>query len=180
LSLVKGLVALHGGSVEVHSEGPSTGTSFVVRLPVAVGETVRRSGPAPPEAPSPRRVLVVDDNHDSADSLAALLRMMGNEVSTAYDGGQAVEIAAALRPEVVLLDIGMPVLDGFEACRRIREQPWGRAIHLIALTGWGQHEDRRRSQEAGFDAHLVKPVDAEDLIRAVASAPTAPAADRSF
>jgi len=178
LSLVKGLVALHGGSVEVHSEGAFKGTSFVVRLPIAVGATVRRGEPPRPEAPSRRRVLVVDDNHDSADSLAALLKIMGNEVTTAYDGAQAVEIAAALRPEVVLLDIGMPVLDGFEACRRIREQPWGRAMHLIALTGWGQHEDRRRSQEAGFDAHLVKPVDADDLIRAVASAPAAPAADR--
>lgn len=180
LSLVKGLVALHGGSVEVHSEGAAKGTSFVVRLPVAVGATVRRREAARPEAPSRRRVLVVDDNHDSADSLAALLKILGHEVTTAYDGAQAVETAAELRPEVVLLDIGMPVLDGFEACRRIREQPWGRGMHLIALTGWGQEEDRRRSRDAGFDSHLVKPVDADDLIRAVASAPVNSTADRSL
>jgi signal transduction histidine kinase/ActR/RegA family two-component response regulator len=180
LSLVKGLVALHGGSVEVHSEGAAQGTSFVVRLPVAVAATLRRKEAARPEASSStRRVLVVDDNHDSADSLAALLKILGHEVTTAYDGAQAVETAAELRPEVVLLDIGMPVLDGFEACRRIREQPWGRDMHLIALTGWGQDDDRRRSREAGFDSHLVKPVDADELIRAVSSAPGDPAPDRT-
>jgi CheY-like chemotaxis protein len=180
LSLVKRLVALHGGSVEAHSEGVAKGSSFIVRLPVAVGAAAFRSEAARPEPPARRRVLVVDDNHDSADSLTALLKMMGNEVTTAYDGAQAVETAAALRPEVVLLDIGMPVLDGFEACRRIRQQPWGRGMYLIALTGWGQDEDRRRSQEAGFDSHLVKPVDADDLIRAVASAPANSTGERSL
>jgi CheY-like chemotaxis protein len=100
----------------------------------------------------------VDDNVDVADSLARLLRLMGSEVRTAHDGLEGVEAAAAYRPDLILLDIGMPRLNGYDACRRIREQPWGKGIRIVAVTGWGQDEDKRHSQEAGFDRHLVKPV----------------------
>ena len=110
------------------------------------------------------RILVVDDNRDNADSLAMMLRLMGTEVGAAYDGEQALELAATRQPQVILLDIGIPRLDGYEVCRRIRQQSWGKAIVIIALTGWGQQEDRARSLEAGFDHHLVKPVDAAELV----------------
>jgi CheY-like chemotaxis protein len=110
-----------------------------------------------------RRILVVDDNRDSADSLARLLELMGHETAIAYDGPSAVETADEYRPEVMLLDVGLPGLDGYEVARRIRAQEWGKSITLIAATGWGQPEDRRRSREAGFDHHLVKPIDLDDL-----------------
>jgi CheY-like chemotaxis protein len=106
-----------------------------------------------------RRILVVDDNHDSAISLGMMLNLMGNETFTAHDGLAAVEAADQFRPDMILLDIGLPKLNGYDACRLIREQPWSRRIVIVALTGWGQEEDRRRSQEAGFDHHLVKPVE---------------------
>jgi CheY-like chemotaxis protein len=106
-----------------------------------------------------RRILVVDDNRDSATSMCMMLSLMGNEARIAHDGLEAVEKAAAFRPDVILLDLGLPTLNGYEAARRIREQPWGRDIVLIAVTGWGQEEDKRRSQEAGFNFHMVKPVE---------------------
>jgi PAS domain S-box-containing protein len=177
LSLVKGLVDLHGGSIEARSDGPGQGSEFVVRLPVAVEPPVPL--PARPseedEQPVTKcRILIVDDNQDSADSLAMLLEIFGNEVGTAYDGEEAVEAAGALRPEVVLLDIGMPKLNGYDACRRIRQQPWGQEMFLIALTGWGQDEDRRRTEEAGFNFHIVKPVDPAALMKLLASRSGAP------
>jgi CheY-like chemotaxis protein len=107
----------------------------------------------------PRRILVADDNADSASSMALLLEILGNEVRTAGDGLEAVEVASSFRPDVILMDIGMPRLDGYDACRRIREEPWGRDIVLIALTGWSQDEDVRQARDAGFDHHLVKPVE---------------------
>jgi len=116
-----------------------------------------------------RRVLVADDNEDSAETMAMLLEALGNEVRVAHDGAQAVEQAEAFRPSVVLLDIGMPRVDGYEAARRIRAQAWGRDMVLVALTGWGQDEDRRRSQEAGFDRHLIKPVDIDALQQVLAA-----------
>jgi CheY-like chemotaxis protein len=118
-----------------------------------------------------RRILVVDDNRDSVDSLAVWLRLKGHEVELAYDGLQAIAAAEQLRPDVVLLDIGMPRLNGYEACRRIRERPWGKEVALIAVTCWGQDEERRRSEEAGFDDHLVKPVDPAALVKLLASLP---------
>ena len=135
-----------------------------MRLPVAVRSRTKdrkgRHGDGEKgAAPARRRILVVDDNRDAADSLAMLLRMMGNEVHTAHDGLEAVGAAAAFQPDVVLLDIGLPKLNGYEAARRIREQAGGSDMVLIALTGWGQEEDRRRSKEAGFDHHLTKPVE---------------------
>jgi PAS domain S-box-containing protein len=176
LSLVKGLVELHGGSVEAKSAGPNRGSEFIVRLPVAAETAIQEL--APPveedaELPAPKcRVLIVDDNRDSADSLAMILQIMGHEVGTAYDGEQAVEAARASRPDVVLLDIGMPRLNGYDACRRIREQIWGQGMFLIALTGWGQKEDCRRTEEAGFNQHMVKPVDPAELLKLLASRDT--------
>ena len=160
LSLVRGLVEMHGGSVEAHSEGHGRGSEFVVRLP-AIHPAPEAQTPESSEAarPSGRRVLVVDDNRDAAISLATLLELMGNETRTAYDGLEALEVGAAFRPDLILLDIGMPRLNGYDTARRVREQPWGKAVTLIALTGWGQEEDRRRSAEAGFDTHVVKPVE---------------------
>ena len=114
-------------------------------------------------APQGRRVLIVDDNADSADSLAMLLQLGGHEAHTAYDGLQALELASRLQPEVLLLDLGLPGLDGCELCRRIRQQPWSARSLLIAVTGWGQAADKQRSQDAGFDGHLVKPVDLQAL-----------------
>ena len=174
LALVKGLVEMHGGTVDVRSDGPGLGSEFLVRLPLAAPalavEAPPITAPALP-ADSGRKILVADDNRDAADSLAMVLRLQGYEVHTVTDGQEAVNAALTLRPDVVLLDIGMPRLNGHEVARRLRAEPWGRALHLIALTGWGQDEDRRRSHEAGFDAHLVKPVDPAELTRLLAELP---------
>ena len=170
LTLVRRLVELHGGTVEAHSAGRGAGSEFVVRLPItsawaAVDTPMATPTVASPAAAVGRRILVVDDNEDSADSLAKLLELMGHAIATAHDGVEAVDAAESFRPEVILLDIGLPKLDGYGVARRIREQPWGKDMLLIAATGWGQQEDRRRSKEAGFDHHLVKPVDLAELVR---------------
>ena len=171
LTLVKNLVEMHDGTVEVHSAGVGQGSELVVRLPIVV-EPPKPPPPEPtvsePTTMITRRILVVDDNRDSAESLAMLLKLTGHETHTAYDGLEAVAAAATFRPEVVLLDIGLPKLNGYDACRKIREQPWGKGMALIALTGWGQDEDRRKSQEAGFDGHLVKPIDHATLTKLLA------------
>ena len=177
LTLVKQLVEMHGGSVEAHSDGPGKGSEFIVRLPLWKDEGGRlkvESGTDPPDSSllphsSSLKVLVVDDNKDAASSLAMMLKIMGNEVRTAHDGLEGVETAAAFRPDMILMDIGMPKLNGYDACRRIREQPWAKNVVLVALTGWGQEEDRRRSSEAGFNVHLVKPVDLDALRKLLAS-----------
>jgi PAS domain S-box-containing protein len=174
LSLVRGLVELHGGSVEAHSDGPGKGSTFTVRLPLVVQDSVPVQVAVPParhEQTGARkcRLLIVDDLRDSADSLAMLLKAMGHEVHTAYDGENAVTLAEKLKPEAVLLDIGMPKLNGYDACRRIRQQPWGLGMSLIALTGWGQEDDRHRTEEAGFNHHMVKPVDPGELMQVLAS-----------
>jgi PAS domain S-box-containing protein len=167
LHLVKRLVEMHGGSVTARSEGPGKGSEFVVRVPVMI-EAAGASHPTKEDEgavpKSSLRILIVDDNRDSADSLAMMLRITGNDIRTAYDGEEAVAAAGEFRPDVVLLDIGLPKLNGYEACQRIRQQPWNKGMLLIAMTGWGQEEDRRRSQEAGFDKHMVKPVDPQVLI----------------
>jgi PAS domain S-box-containing protein len=172
LSLVRRIVELHGGRVEARSDGPGRGSEFLVTLPtLADAATDGAAAADDPEQPAtaPKRLLVVDDNPDAAESLALLLRLGGHEVHTAHDGQAGVDLARRLRPDVVILDLGLPKLDGLAACRRIREQPWGRDMLLVALTGLGQEEDRQRTREAGFDAHLVKPVDYEALTRLLAA-----------
>ena len=161
LTLVKNLVEMHDGTVEVRSAGVGRGSEFVVHLPISVEAYEPPPEPTgrPPTPTTARRILVVDDNRDSAESLAELLELIGNRTHAAYDGLEAVEAAEAFRPDVVLLDIGLPKLNGYEAARKIRERPWGKNVVLVALTGWGQEEDRQKSREAGFDAHMVKPVD---------------------
>jgi PAS domain S-box-containing protein len=162
LSIAKRLVEMHGGIIEAHSGGRGAGSEFVVRVPVVMSLVGAGSGAAADdwsEARLRHRVLVADDNADAALSMALMLKLMGCETRTAEDGVDALKVAAAFRPNVVLLDIGMPRLDGYETCRRLREFPWGRTITVVALTGWGQSVDQRASQDAGFDVHLVKPAD---------------------
>jgi len=168
LALAKRLVEMHQGSIQAFSNGPGTGSRFVVRLPV-IAQPQQREVPATLQPAAPRRILVVDDNPDTAASLAMLLKMTGNETSTANDGLAAVDAAEAFHPDVILLDIGLPKLNGLDVCRRIREQPWGQRIVMVALTGWGQEDDRRKSQEAGFDHHMVKPLDYNELMKLLAS-----------
>ena len=181
LSLAKRLVELHGGTIEAHSDGHGLGSEFIVRLPIladtpeAEPHSTAAAGSFVPDMP-PRRILVVDDSMDSAESLSLLLRIHGNDTRTANDGVEAIELAQRFRPEVVLLDIGLPRMNGYDVCRRIREQPWGSDMILIALTGWGQAEDKRRAQDAGFDEHMVKPVDHATLMKLLASLGTAGAA----
>ena len=172
LTLVKTLVEMHGGTIEVHSDGPGRGSEFVVELPTLVeGVDVPSPVVASARPAVSRRVLIVDDNEDGAESLAMLLDFHGHETHKAYDGAEAVAAAERLVPDAVLLDIGLPRLNGYEACRCIREQPWGKDMFLVALTGWGTDEDREQSREAGFDTHLVKPVDYDALLGLLASLP---------
>jgi CheY-like chemotaxis protein len=173
LSIVKRLVEMHGGSVEVKSDGHGMGSEFIVRLPVVLSVVQPQSEEKRAGVSGRRRVLVVDDNRDAATSLAIMLRLMGNESKTAHDGLEALEVAAAFRPDLVLLDIGMPKLNGYDTARQIRKQSWGKHMTLVALTGWGQEEDRRKSREAGFDSHMVKPIQLQDLEKLLASSSVA-------
>jgi CheY-like chemotaxis protein len=162
LTLVKNLVEMHNGSVEAHSAGLGKGSEFVVRLPLmpkqaqqpAADGTTEQNHATPA---SGHRLLVVDDNHDAAISLSLLLQLQGHHVRVAHDGPSALKIASTLRPDVIFLDIGMPGMDGYEVARKVRQTPGLEHTILAALTGWGQQEDRRRTTEAGFDYHLVKP-----------------------
>lgn len=167
LSLVRGLVELHGGTITAHSPGTGRGAEFILRLPIGEptgAELQRQSGAPRASAPAaPLRVLVADDNRDSAASCAALLESAGHEVSIAHSGGEALELARRLEPSALLLDIGMPELNGYQLAQRIRSTGWGRAATLIAITGWGQEQDKRRAFEAGFDHHLTKPIDPASL-----------------
>jgi CheY-like chemotaxis protein len=161
------LVELHGGTVQAASGGLGQGSVFTIRLPIdegPAGETEKTEGEGLTPTP-PLRILVVDDNRDSAESLGMLFRLLGHEVRVAHDGLEAVAVAAELRPDAVVLDIGLPKLDGYGVAARIRAEEWGREATLIAVTGWGQEEDKERARAAGFDHHLVKPVDPTALIR---------------
>jgi CheY-like chemotaxis protein len=174
LTLVKNLVELHDGTIEVHSAGAGQGSEFLVRLPV-LAEAPKPTTPEPaasePKETPSRRILVVDDNEDSAESLTILLSLAGHKTHSAYDGLEAIEAAERFRPDIILLDIGLPKLNGYEVAHKIREKPWGQAIVLVALTGWGQEEDRLRSREAGFNCHLTKPVDHDTLSKLLTSLP---------
>jgi signal transduction histidine kinase len=199
LALVQRLVQMHGGEVSAASDGPGKGSEFVIRLPrlQAIEEPATEAPDVPSEVVSGsevasvvaplvtvstagmvRRILIADDNNDALESLATLLQLSGHEVFTATNGGTALQSAERHLPEVALLDIGMPLLDGYEVAKRIRAQPWGQRITLVALTGWGQDSDRRRSREAGFDSHLVKPLDLETLTDLLARLPSGPARSR--
>jgi signal transduction histidine kinase/ActR/RegA family two-component response regulator len=180
LTVVKRLVELHGGSVAAHSAGPGQGSEFVVRLPLAAKPVAARAS-SPAREPSGQaaihRVLVVDDNVDAAESVAALLQLWGHEVRLAHTGPEAVQAAEAYRPEVVFLDIGLPGLNGYDVARRLRQRLELRGMVLAAVTGYGQENDRRRSQEAGFDYHLTKPVAPADLQRVLTRAVVRPGPD---
>jgi CheY-like chemotaxis protein len=183
LALVERLVRMHGGDVSARSDGPGRGSEFLVRLPLA--KTVHRIAtdvmPAAVAARGAephlrtngiaRRILVADDNADAAETLGILLRAAGHEVRIARDGLEALDMAAEFYPEAAFLDLGMPRLDGCEAAVRIRQQPWGRGVLLVAVTGWGQEQDRSRTAAAGFDAHIVKPVADADVLSLVSRLP---------
>ena len=174
LTLVKSLVELHGGEVDVRSGGLNLGSEFRVRLPLIEPPTpsaaIDSAAPEPLAEFPGQKILIVDDNKAAADMLSIIVKMLGHKIRVASDGQQAVEVAAEFRPDVVLMDLGMPRMNGYDAARRIREQPWGRGVVLVALTGWGQDEDRRRTKEAGFDYHLVKPAEPADLQRLLSQA----------
>ena len=170
LTLIRHLVDLHGGRIEAQSAGPGEGSEFIVRLPIAPESAQIAQADRPGAAAVPAyRILVADDNPDSADSLATLLKLVGHETRTTLDGEEAIAAAQAFQPHVVLLDIAMPKVNGYDACRRIRSQPWGKGMTLIAQTGSDHQDDKRRIREAGFDAHLVKPFDHAALMNMLAS-----------
>lgn len=176
LTLVRRLVETHGGTVEARSEGVGFGSEFVARLPAAEAADAPGAAPEgePPAARSALRVRIVDDSRDGADSPAAMMRLVGHGPLTASDGEEAVASAAAFRPGVVLLDIGLPRLSGYDASRRIRAAAGAEPPLLVAQTGWGADEDRRRTREAGFDHHLTKPVDPDALLALLAATVVAP------
>jgi CheY-like chemotaxis protein len=166
LSLVKSLVELHGGTVTAHSDGLGKGSEIAVRLPVLTAAAAAAT--APPARPFTKmvqncRILVVDDNRDAAETLARLLALTGNTLRTAADGAEAIAAAAEFAPDVILLDIGLPKLDGYEVARRLREKPTTKPLVIVAVTGWGQDQDRQKAKAAGFDGHLVKPLEPEAL-----------------
>lgn len=173
LALARGIVALHGGSIEGRSAGLGRGSEFVVRLPIRPAGPQETAPPvtSPVASRRSRRILVADDNVDAAETLAVTLRLCGHEVEVSHDGRHALEVAALAHPQIALLDIGMPELSGYELARQIRSQSWGRRMMLVAVTGWGQEEDRRRALAAGFDAHFTKPIDPERLIGLIEAAP---------
>src|SRR5262245_35904220 len=183
LTLVKRLVEMHGGSVLAQSEGPGKGSEFTIRLPLVV-DPAATPLPSAPEAGtaapvSPLRILVVDDNRDAPAAMAMVLRIGGNDVRTVHDGREAVDEAREFRPDVAILDIGLPGVDGYEAARAIRREPWGAGVVLIAVTGWGQDTDRERSKLSGFDHHLVKPVEPAALVSILSSLQQTAAASRT-
>jgi CheY-like chemotaxis protein len=168
LNIVQRLVHMHKGRINGYSEGLGKGCEFTVRLPLARVQATALPQPAPSTkavSSAPSRVLVVDDNQDAAFSMSLILRKQGHTVEIAHDGVEAVTKAEHFLPKVIFMDIGMPRMNGYEACKAMREAPWGKDIHIVALSGWGQAEDRKRSDEAGFDEHIVKPIDRNTLVR---------------
>ncbi len=180
LALARRLTEMHGGSLTASSEGLGRGSEFLLRMPLSVAGSDRGSPPSSdvPEL-APRRILIVDDNADSAVSMAMLLQLSSHETYTAHDGLEALKAAERLQPDVVLLDLGLPRLDGYEVCRRIRQLPWAKNVRVVAITGWDQEQDRQKTKAAGFDAHIVKPPDYAALLAAIAPPPEAAAHDAS-
>jgi CheY-like chemotaxis protein len=169
---VRRLVELHGGTVQAISDGPGKGSEFVMRLPAAParsrGEELEPDEAAMvPSAQCCSRILIADDNVDAASSLATLLELSGHTVRVVHDGSKALAAAAELRPDVILLDIGMPCMNGYDVCRAIRRQPWAEHTPIVAITGWGQEDDRRRAIDAGFTHHITKPVNLAQLERLI-------------
>jgi CheY-like chemotaxis protein len=171
LTLAKRLVEMHKGTIEARSAGALQGSEFIVRLPLSAASAAPKPTPGAQVAPTPaprRRILIADDNVDAAVSLSLLLELMGHEPRIAHDGLAALEVAEEFRPDLVLLDIGMPRLNGYETVQRLAKRPWAAATVMVALTGWGQKSDRERAKEAGFHQHLVKPVDPDVLSNVLA------------
>jgi CheY-like chemotaxis protein len=171
LTLARTIVEMHGGTIEARSDGPGRGSTFIVRLPLAASAGPR-SAPNTDRraAAATRRILVVDDHEDSAASLGELLALEGHEVRTALSGTAALRAAADFEPDTILLDIGLPDLDGYEVCRRLRAQPWAADALIVAITGWGQRDDKRLADEAGFTVHMTKPVQVA-VLRQLLTAP---------
>ena len=174
LALARTIAELHGGSLTAHSEGMNQGSEFTLKMPLSRGELEEPKVQVPPPVPRgvPRRILVVDDNVDAAETLAMLLKALGHETCVAHDGVGALQMADEFRPDVVMLDLGMPGLDGYETARRLRDLKNERSFRIIAVTGWGQESDRKKTSEAGFDLHLTKPVEVEELVEAVSAGDT--------
>ena len=172
LTLAKQLIELHGGNLDAASDGVGKGSEFTIRLPLSEARARSTEISQPAKSVESQSllhtILVVDDNVDSAESLSLLMEFAGHETFMAHDGRDAIAKAGTLKPDVILLDIGLPVVDGYGVCRSIRSEPWGKDVLIIALTGWGQDEDRQKSKDAGFDAHMVKPVDPADLLKLLA------------
>ena len=169
LALARQLVELHGGRIEAHSDGPGTGSTFIIRMPVVLEPRVaiQQVEAAPATTPA-TRVLIADDNVDAAEMLAAFVGIKGATAYIANDGAEAVRIGADVRPDLILLDIGMPGMDGYEACRQLRASPFSSGAFIVALTGWGQDQDKQRARQSGFDAHLTKPADLDVVAKMLA------------
>jgi CheY-like chemotaxis protein len=174
LALAHGLVTLHGGTMEVHSKGPGCGSEFIVRIPAGLSQAERLPVADNQESPGGLRlkVLVVDDNKDVADTCSMLIELSGHHVQVAYTGGDAIEIAEAFRPQVILTDIGLPDINGYEFAQRVRATPWGKTVVLVAITGWGAQESQQQSALAGFNHHLTKPIDPKTIESLLASLAT--------
>jgi signal transduction histidine kinase len=178
LALVRRLIEMHGGSVSAHSDGGGRGSEFAMRLPLLTDVPGAATSAPIPKSHAPqsrmvqRRILIADDNADALETLARVLQLNGHEVFSACNGSVALQSAERHLPDVALLDVGMPLMDGYEVARRIRAEPWGKGVLLVAVTGWGQESDRRRSREAGFDSHLVKPLDLDELTRLLTRLPS--------
>ena len=173
MALARELVEMHGGRIDARSDGPGTGTELVIRLPVSATEVQPRGAEPITARNLARRVVVIDDNHDASNTTAMLVEALGGECRVAYDGISGVHEVLAYRPEIVLLDIGMPGLDGYETCSRIRRE-LGHRVIVVALTGFGREHDRDKALQSGFDAHLMKPVDPKELARLLSELPVDP------
>ncbi|WP_435022346.1 response regulator [Tundrisphaera sp. TA3] len=171
LTVVKKLVEMHGGTIAARSDGPGLGSEFLIRLPRAGAPSVESARPKRPESEPARKlkILIVDDNVDTARGMARLMKLLGHEVATAHDGLEAIEVARQFLPRFIMLDIGLPGMSGYEVAAKLRREPCGSDALIVAVSGYGQDEDRRRSREAGFDYHLTKPVDHDALLQLLAN-----------